>query len=1044
MFYALLFHNKSFKGDKNVVSKKPYLLILLLLAIIPLSALVPPHPRYQQIPTAWAADRDELAISSDPAKTRQLPNNILVLRVQFSDLTFISEPRYPDFLAHDEVFFQRWMLHLSDFFADASHYQYELNHHLYPQVITLPYPIAYYGADSSEKIDARIGQFAQDVIDSIDDVVDFTQYGGLIIFHAGAGQESDIEARRKDEIWSTFLTRKALQAAFDPENDDYPGLETNDGAILTNIVIVAEHEYQDYFPGEGEEDAEAYLFSIYGVLTHQFGHVLGLPTLFDNDSSNGVSQGIGNWGLMGTGVWNASGYVPAQLSAWSRMLLGWEDPILINQDAQDLTVYHFLDHEPDHPRLYKIPISATEYFLIENRQQNPDGSLDPYSNWPSYSFKLIGDEQDYYENYPLLPYFNFMKNRYAGCEWDFFLPGLGGPIPHGQAMPQDGSGLLIWHIDEQIIAQNFTSNFDRNRINAFAHHKGVDLEEADGIQHLDTAIYDIYKWGSPYDAFRQGNNDYFGEAIHNGLMSLPTAESYYGGVPLEIYDIGPCGNQMSFSVRFAWRLETGFTGDSPLNAAIIDIDGDGNDEIVYALPNGMIYAWKDEVLMPGFPKNRQPIPHLFTWDGQHLYIPMQHQTLARLYKMDATGGVYVYTQNGIEWASHPVDAGSQIYMPMRAGGKGKILAYDKQSASTTLIADLGEDLVSNLVWQNHQLSFLSHSSEDYYRLWTYDEASAEISSKLIDVPADSTVVAIFKAPFVPGSKSQNLIIQCAKSIYILDMAGNLIPGFPFIHDSVCTAPLTMADFDQNGTLDLILGCENGVIVIDYSGQRTSPKVVAGPSSEEGGFSAGAIVYDIDGDGQPEILGSFANNQLKVYDTSFRLKKGYPTSFAERSRNLPIIAKASDGNVYILCANDNGKVFRKQITGDIPASDSRLWLFEYANLNRSASFDPGSLQNIFQSNSLFVDGELYLFPNPLKSIYENTITLNVMTTQDTPLDLKIYDIGGKLVYSQKSYAKAYLRNREAIQIPAHKLASGVYIAAIKAGNQTRRLKFAVEK
>jgi hypothetical protein len=47
---------------------------------------------------------------------------------------------------------------------------------------------------------------------------------GVIIFHAGAGQESDIDGTVPKQIWSTFLTRKVLQAAFDPENDNYPAL----------------------------------------------------------------------------------------------------------------------------------------------------------------------------------------------------------------------------------------------------------------------------------------------------------------------------------------------------------------------------------------------------------------------------------------------------------------------------------------------------------------------------------------------------------------------------------------------------------------------------------------------------------------------------------------------------------------------------------------------------------------------------------------------------------------------------------------------------
>ncbi|NCU27545.1 hypothetical protein EOM86_12655, partial [Candidatus Nomurabacteria bacterium] len=365
--------------------------------------------------------------------------------------------------------------------------------------------------------------------------INYSAYDGLVIFHAGAGQESDISSLRTDEIWSTFLTRKDLQERFDPENDDYPGFTSPDGAILKNVVIVPESEFQDYFPAENEDNSSAYLFSIYGVLAHQFGHLIGLPTLFDNNSANGRSQGIGNWGLMGTGVWNGNGYVPAQLSAWSRYYLGWENAITVRNDADNLVVDHFLNHSPEANRLYKIPISEHEYYLIENRQQNPDGSLNPYNNAPSYTFKLLpAGQQEYYPALDsLLPYFNFMTNQYIGSEWDFFLPGLGGPLASGSQLV-DGSGLLIWHIDENIINEYFEQNFDTNQVNADALHKGVDLEEADGIEQLDTAVYDTFKYGSPYDSFRAGNNDYFGNQVHNGVLSLPTAAILLGRVTLSI------------------------------------------------------------------------------------------------------------------------------------------------------------------------------------------------------------------------------------------------------------------------------------------------------------------------------------------------------------------------------------------------------------------------------------------------------------------------------------------------------------------------------
>lgn len=1022
-------------------------LITALFAIALLGAMVPPHPLCKQLPPGFEPVKVEGARLASPGlwdRPKNLPNNILVLRVQFSDVKFATTAQYPDYLVHDYEFFDRWMIHLTDFFNDASHGAYNLQYTLYPDVFTLPQTMAYYGEDSEDATDARLKEFFENTMQMADPQIDFSQYGGLIIFHAGAGQESDINRIRTEEIWSTFLTRARLQYWFDEDNDDYQGYPA-DGAHLTNIVIVPEHEYQDYFPGEDEDDADIHLFSLYGVLCHQFGHILGLPSLFDNDSSNGPSQGIGNWGLMGTGIWNASGYVPAQVSAWCRVYLGWENPIVVTSDAENLPVEHFLNHSMVDNRVYKIPISDAEYFLIENRQQNPDGSVDPYNGLPSYTFTLLPEgEQDYYEHYPELPFFNFMKNRYKGSEWDFMLPGLGGPIPMGMNVPVDGSGLLIWHIDENVIAQNFTTNFDLNTINANASHKGVDLEEADGIQHLDTAALDQYKYGGPFDSFRAGNNDYFGQLNHNGMISLPTAESYYGGIPLEVYDISESGNTMTFSVRFGWRLSSGYGGPNPINACAVDFDGDGKLEIVYPQPDGQIHIWKDEQPLPGFPLSRMPMEQLYVWTGSKFYFPMQVGTTARLYKLDSSGGEYLPNFAGKTWATHPLTNGESLFMAFNDAHseKGSLFRYDFASENLQEIKNFESPIATNMAWYENSL-YIPTFQDEQLLVWQYGDSFTE---RVLAVPADSTLVGIFVAPLKPPTSSgdANLIVQCLNSIYVFDSENQILPGFPYVHDMQSTAPLTIADWDQNGTLELLISSDRGVAVIDYSGSLVSPASLSLAASDSLAFSSGVLVADIDHDGKNEILGAFSNNRLMCWDSDFRSKPGFPVSFAKPSRNLPILAEASDGQIYAWLACDDGSIHRQLLPSANLNDFKPGWDTEYGNLKRTASRGLSGLTNQYESSELFVPGELYIFPNPLKSIYDQKLTLNVMTSKDSELEVRIFDIKGNLIHSQKGQAKAYLRNRDLIQIPAEKLGSGVYIAVVSAGKQSRSIKFAVEK
>lgn len=158
-----------------------------------------------------------------------------------------------------------------------------------------------------------------------------------------------------------------------------------------------------------------------GSMAHEFGHILGLPDLYDTDSvlreghipPDEDSAGIGNWCLMGRGAlgWSDTDG-PNSFCAWSRMKLGWlgndnERIVKVSSALLDAVIG---DVNAD-GNVYKIPVSSDEYFLIENRQA-------------------------------------------SGSYYD-------------RNIPQ--SGLLIWHVDE--------SAWDNND----EMHKLLDLECADGL-----------------------------------------------------------------------------------------------------------------------------------------------------------------------------------------------------------------------------------------------------------------------------------------------------------------------------------------------------------------------------------------------------------------------------------------------------------------------------------------------------------------------------------------------------------------------------------
>jgi M6 family metalloprotease-like protein len=163
-----------------------------------------------------------------------------------------------------------------------------------------------------------------------------------------------------------------------------------------------------------------------GTVAHETGHAFGLPDLYDTGlNSSATTQGIGEWGLMGTGNY-ARPYSPARFEAWSLFELGWVavDTLSSGREVR-------LGPVASSDTVLYLPIAGTdEFYLLENRQAQESDS--------------------------------------AQMNPDF---GIRAKAP----------GLLVWHIDQgQVDAHGFNTD---NRVNVGPIH-GVALVQADGRDQL--------------------------------------------------------------------------------------------------------------------------------------------------------------------------------------------------------------------------------------------------------------------------------------------------------------------------------------------------------------------------------------------------------------------------------------------------------------------------------------------------------------------------------------------------------------------------------
>ncbi|MBI5837609.1 MAG: M6 family metalloprotease domain-containing protein [Candidatus Eisenbacteria bacterium] len=159
-------------------------------------------------------------------------------------------------------------------------------------------------------------------------------------------------------------------------------------------------------------------FTEIGTYCHEYGHTLGLPDLYSTVGP--PYPGVGNWDLMAGGAHGGDGHhpeCPSQPGAWTRAWLGWLPPS--NVSAEGPVRIEPTETTPASLKLWSDGRPQNEYYLLENR--HPLG-------------------------------------------WDRYLP---------------GGGLLVWHVDDALVAAGLPTN----SVQSYPTF-GVRVMEADGLGDL--------------------------------------------------------------------------------------------------------------------------------------------------------------------------------------------------------------------------------------------------------------------------------------------------------------------------------------------------------------------------------------------------------------------------------------------------------------------------------------------------------------------------------------------------------------------------------
>ncbi len=195
-------------------------------------------------------------------------------------------------------------------------------------------------------------------LDSVDSEVDFSLYDADnddeidMVFFMVAGYSSSYSGNNSGYLWPHMSYLIDWWSGWPPQPYIYDGKRM--GTYASSCEIYGWESYNYTMP------------NAIGTFCHEFGHVLGLPDLYDTDysGSGGESNHPGDWDIMASGSSNNYGREPVGYSLWERMELGFaEEPTSLSLGDYSLSALDISNTG------YMMPSpNENEFFLFENRQ----------------------------------------------------------------------------------------------------------------------------------------------------------------------------------------------------------------------------------------------------------------------------------------------------------------------------------------------------------------------------------------------------------------------------------------------------------------------------------------------------------------------------------------------------------------------------------------------------------------------------------------------------------------------------------------------------
>ncbi len=964
-----------------------------------------------------------------------------------------------DALPHDQHYFEAHLQFVKNYFEKVSGDQISIDFQVLPEVYKLPKKMAEYSPIGENPDLSEMSVFITDVWSAVgNSEINLSEFNpgdniAFVIFHAGIGRDVELTGTNLDktpqDLPSFYLSKETLADFLaDPS---FSGFPINNGNLLVdNSLIIPRTLTRSGADAVG--NSFVLPLSINGLLTAQIGSHLGLPDLFNTE--NGRS-GIGRFGLMdGAGIFSFNGLFPPELSAWEKTYLGWETPFLVDTESET-TITLPAQSDFQNLSIAKVPLSSSEYFLVENRHRDPEGNgitITIEKSDGSIVTQMFTNQDQAFVNQET----GFDDLLEPGVvidvsNYDFSL--LGGIISEDDGTERElNGGILIWHIDEGII----DSKISQNSINNNPNRKGVDLEEADGAQDIglptNIGLSQNNVTGSPFD-FWWSEND---ARVITQADTIQFYENRFGpntrpdnssnsGAPatFEFFDFSENQPVASFRIRplnpFSDLYESWDT-QSNLKFTTISPTDDPYWRRFPLAAQPMSNGW---IMIPGYDGIR-----FYNYERKTLSNSrVEKSSLQQPYLSDDLIAIaenplrysIPFNINAYRFDDGELDDGSSFTTDTNSAflssHQNNILDVD--GTSTQIDLSTGELLQNNLpVQYSDRIGEYQSRIEDGVLMLEFPGGS---ESFVINQTEENSR---FYTGIIQSSQNEILFYLLEDGELSIFTSDDDYQSKRFIHDSASIDWPAIADFNEDGSPNFLF--------VDYSSNQLIAKNMNGaflasfPLSppQEVIFIGTPLIADIDGDEMNDIIiTGYDESSMNLYafDKNGEPITGFPLLVGgiQNANSQPVHPVIADNKLAAISHFGELNVWEfKQI-------QNVQWRSKYGNqtTNKISGFieSDGSIN---PELSLLNREETYNWPNPA----QDETQIRFQTREPAEVRIKVLTMSGRLISDQTIQSKGQIA--EEILIDTSSWASGGYYALVEAKSggvkEQKLIKIAIAK